>query len=199
MSLVGTAQHFRFRNDNGSETGATWMAPEDTEAILSLTTGENKNFRLRWCFDGAVPPEGDDTEIIFSVSHNGGPPVGIGSTTSPLQGVVSTWITQGEYTTNQLTVPPGDTYQSIQGCTSNVIAQSPGLLFETGIAIECEVAFVAIADALAANDTLDFTWAGFIFGAGEWGQYSGNVRLQIAFGSPFPLLTNSRIPNIGFR
>lgn len=40
---------FRFRNDNGSETTATWMASQDTDASVARET----NFRLRALIDTA--------------------------------------------------------------------------------------------------------------------------------------------------
>jgi len=173
------------------------MAPEDTGAFLSLTPGQNKNFRLRWCF--GCGPESDISSIIFFVSHNGGSPIGIGDSSSYVQGAVSAGLTNGGYTTNQLTVPPGDTYLAVEGCVSMTAPQSTGLTFAPGYAIESEVSLQAIASDLAANDTLDFTWQGFSFGTQQWIQYAGNVRLTVTFGSPFSLLTNSRIPNIASR
>ncbi len=46
---------FRFRNDDGSESGATWKASEDTDA----TANSNENFRLRVQVDtaGDLPSE----------------------------------------------------------------------------------------------------------------------------------------------
>ena len=35
--------YFRFRNDDGSETNATWIAAENTDANIALDT----NFRVR--------------------------------------------------------------------------------------------------------------------------------------------------------
>ena len=174
------------------------MAPLDSGAILNLVPGVNKNFRLRMGFDGAIGSGGDLTDIVFYVSHNGGSPFQITNASSYLQGCVSANITQSQATTNQLPVPGGDTFLSQPGCISIATAQSNGLLFETGQAIEAEIALTAIASQLSSGDTLDFTWAGFVLG-GTYAQIAGNVRLTIQIGAPLALLSATRIPNIGFR
>lgn len=55
VEVVGVSQEqegFRFRNDDGSETTATWLAAQDTNASVALNT----NFRLRTLINATGDP-----------------------------------------------------------------------------------------------------------------------------------------------
>jgi hypothetical protein len=99
---------FRWRNDDGSETTATWAAAQDTNASLALAT----NTRLRVVLDATGDPaptaytlyykkSTDSTWLPVAVGSGGGDPVYVATS--------SNITASGEATTAQLTAPSGKT------------------------------------------------------------------------------------------
>lgn len=88
--------YFRVRNDDGSETTATWVAAENTNASLTLDT----TFRLRFVLDETAG--GSATAgFNFYFSRNGGAYTQI-TTASAARFVTSGNVTDGAATTKQL-------------------------------------------------------------------------------------------------
>jgi hypothetical protein len=105
VSSPAIQEGFRWRNDDGSETTATWIAAQDTAASLALATAA----RLRVLIDTNAPltvtPKlyyrkvGDPTWLPVPVGAGGGDPVYIATSSNITAG--------GEATTAQLAPPAG--------------------------------------------------------------------------------------------
>lgn len=104
----GTAQGLldqdtaRFRNDDGSETTATWVATEGSNASLNVDT----NYRIR-----IQVQETDGTTTTFSpvlrYSHNGGAYTVVSGSSNVVRASASTQFADDATTTAQLTSPGG--------------------------------------------------------------------------------------------
>ena len=96
---------FRWRNDDGSETAATWMAAQDTNTVAGLAQGARLRVTLDAAADATLTPtlyykkSTDSTFIPVPVGSGGGSPVYI----APSSNVAAS----GEVTT-ALLVPPTD-------------------------------------------------------------------------------------------
>jgi hypothetical protein len=99
-----TQTHFRWRNDDGSETTATWAAAEDTNVSIALAT--NTRLRAQVKTTGDAPATAytlyykkstDSVWLPVPVGSGGGDPVYIATS--------SNITASGEPTTAQLTVP----------------------------------------------------------------------------------------------
>lgn len=139
---------FRFRNDDGSETAATWMAAENTDASVPLDT----IFRLRFVLDetaGAADTEGFELEY----RRNGGAWTTASSGGTLLQTTSSTFVTNQEATTRQLTSGTGS-------FSAGQIAEDPnaaGISIGAGNVTEIEWVIRAnSAGGATAGDTIDF-------------------------------------------
>ena len=106
--MAVTQEGFRWRNDDGDEDGATWLAAQDTDAALDV----DGTVRLRMLLDATGDPAsspyalyhkkvGDPTWLPVPVGAGGGDPVYIAPSANITSG--------GEATTAQLTAPAGKT------------------------------------------------------------------------------------------
>jgi hypothetical protein len=91
-----TQSHFRLRNDNGSESSATWIAAVDTNGILTC----NLNFRVRFVVhnsggNGAIVPY-----LYYSLNSGGYSAVSASSTS--IKSIGSLYVSDNTATTNQL-------------------------------------------------------------------------------------------------
>jgi hypothetical protein len=96
---------FRFRNDDGSQTTATWKATQGT-SITGVTTSER--FRVR--YEMQETAGGDTTSITFSLEYmlnDSGTWVAVTTTSNVVRIVSSTGVSNGTATTNQLTLGTG--------------------------------------------------------------------------------------------
>jgi len=59
---------FRFRNDDGSESAATWKASQDTNITLAADTA----FRLRFLLKATGNPDSIDAQAEARVKPSGG-------------------------------------------------------------------------------------------------------------------------------
>ena len=114
VSPVFTAGSWRFKNDNGSETGATWIANERT----NVTLANNAKFRIRHVIaETAGQDIGAWLYFAFWSRVNGGPWYRADSASSsrPLLNVTSPYYSTGYTTTNQLdgTIVPTTFYRSL--------------------------------------------------------------------------------------
>jgi hypothetical protein len=83
-----TQEGFRFRNDDGSETTATWDAAQDTDVTAPL----GANLRLRTLIDtsAADPPATAYTQYYKKSTDSVYIPVNVGSTITPTAPVIET-------------------------------------------------------------------------------------------------------------
>lgn len=89
---------YRWRNDDGSETTATWFANENTSAALSVDT----NYRIRLELENVGTANASPT-FELRYSHNGGAYTLITTSSSVVRAVDSANLTDLAATTNQLT------------------------------------------------------------------------------------------------
>ena len=62
-------EHYRWRNDDGSELTATWKAPVDTKAYAVT----NENIRLRFAVKNIMADGNSSVELQYCVSSTNGP------------------------------------------------------------------------------------------------------------------------------
>jgi len=88
---------FRFRNDDGSETTATWSAVADTNVTISGDT----NFRLRIAIRETAGGAANNVPFDLQYSLNSGA-YALVTTSTPVKVVTSANVTDGTATTQQL-------------------------------------------------------------------------------------------------
>jgi hypothetical protein len=96
---------FRFRNDDGSQTAATWKATQGT-SITGITTAEK--FRVR--YEMQETAGGDTTSVTFSLEYDlnsSGTWTQVTTTSNVVRIVSSTGVSNGTATTNLLTAGTG--------------------------------------------------------------------------------------------
>lgn len=91
---------YRFRNDDGTETTATWKANENTD--LTLLCDSNQTFRLRLELQ-ENSSVGTARSFIIRYSKNGGAYATVTTATTDIKLVASGTVADATSTTNQLT------------------------------------------------------------------------------------------------
>ena len=105
-----TQEGFRWRNDDGSQTAATWLAAQDTNASLTLGNAARLRVAVETSEDLDLTPtlyykkSTDSTWVPVPVGPGGGSPVYV--VTSPYI------VAGGEATTALLTAPAGGTFST---------------------------------------------------------------------------------------
>ena len=157
LARTGTYVHdsFRFRNDDGGETAATWITAQDVN--ITREKGANRVIRLRIQIGQTTTNANSDLTHQYKVrlSRNSGAYADVGAqgATAPVRYFNSTNVTHQEATTEQLageyTFLPGVIDE--QGNTGDIT-------WAGSTRQETELEFVLeIVDAqVAAGDTLDF-------------------------------------------
>lgn len=148
-----TQTRFRFRNDDGSQTAATWKDAENA-SILQVV---NSVFRLRIQVAQTVTNANRDLTKNFKVrfSRNSGvytDVAGIGATTSGVRYAASANVSDGATTTSQLTAGSGT---FLAGRIDNNNATGD-LTFNIQQYTDLEFVLELYGPQLTANDTLDF-------------------------------------------
>jgi hypothetical protein len=150
MAVEFNQTDFRFRNDDGSHTAATWKAAANTNISVNVAGG-NVQLRVR-----LAAREDGTTSATFAanlfMSKNGGAYAQVGSASANVKAVDSANLTDNSTTTQQIS---SATYVSgrvddVDGTTTATasIAQNSGTEFEFMIEL--------ISADLDHNDTLDF-------------------------------------------
>lgn len=159
MGCTTTFQHYRFYNDDGTgtstaaEANCTPAAAQDTGISYTIAqTGVPKIFRVAVdCFDSACGM-GRNVTLRLEYSYNSGADTQITTGTSPIALATSATITNGQATTNRLTLPGGDTFAAgtVQETSSDTAATAY-------LASQCrEWAWVhQIANTVSVGDTID--------------------------------------------
>jgi hypothetical protein len=106
-------KEWRWRNDDGNETSATWKAPQDVAPTLNRCTATGQNMRLRMVMQVNPDPATTDPSlkaiarnISFSTSPTG-PWTLITSSSNTFIFSESAHVADGQTTTNQLTSSGG--------------------------------------------------------------------------------------------
>lgn len=141
-----TQYDFRLRNDDGSETTATWVAAINTNASLNVDT----NYRVRFSIiNGGL---GGWTTKTFNLyySRNGGTYEAIGSG-KPVKFAASVNFAQGDDTTQQLSatgtyITDNNAMCESAGATNSGAASS---FFEVEFCIQIDSNYVDDGDTIA--------------------------------------------------
>lgn len=152
-SVVQTG--FRARNDDGSETTATWKAALNTNWYQPY----GQNFRLRILTERDSLANGWNVQHLLQASYNGGAYFAVTTATSIVKIVSSTYFTDGDDTTQQLgsltwTGDVGDEGM-ISGTTDNTTAT---MFYDLGndMEFEFEVCMQVIEADVSIRDTIAF-------------------------------------------
>lgn len=181
-----TVKHYRFRNDNGSESAATWKGAQDTNIVMVAPLSDTA-VRLRL----VIQDTGFDVTDTYGlkVSKNGGAAANIGAASSNVKGRVSASLTDGGNTTNQLTLDTDNTYETTAGVVNATAAISHNIVQTAGAPgneTELEWSLVLAAADLAPGNTLDFTIYA-VSGVPTVTQFAAsNVRITLDNNQPGP-------------
>lgn len=187
MSLLEfTVKHYRFRNDDGSESTATWKGAIDTPVSVELAEFATALVRLRFVLDDSVVNYTGDLSI--NVSYNGGASYQVGATSAKVVAGVSANLVDAANTTEQLTLPPGDTYTVNPGVVNNTTGLTTTAVSFPSATVATEIEWcLNLVGPFNNGDTLDFTPLGFL-SSGVCTQFPSNVRLTINVPVFSPLL-----------
>lgn len=150
VNCASTQADFRFRNDDGSETSATWQAAVNTNVTGSTVS---KNTRLRIATDITIVTSGANNDNgKWQVSQNSGTYAGpIGTGTSPIKSVTSSNVTDQTATTQQIS---SGSYEA--GCVTATGTCTASQPLSTGTYVENELIFQIVSGSVSNGDTLDF-------------------------------------------
>lgn len=156
MSAMFAQTHtgFRYRNDDGSETGATWIYANDTDGDLNVDT----IYRMRIEMTESGGAATNNVALQWEYNHSAAP--GWNSVTAsaaPIQAVSSaetSWtITDADDTTQQL--GGGGTYETPNAAyTEGGLGGGASLDWGIGTLCETELCFQIPAGQVADNDTI---------------------------------------------
>jgi len=150
MAVAFTQTDFRFRNDDGSESTATWKAAVNTNITVDVTSGDVK-VRVRLAAQEVGTTAATFAANLF-LSKNGGVYAQVGAATSSVKSVDSTNLTDNAATTQQITAFTfvAGRVDDVDGTTTATasIVQNSGTEFEFMVQL--------VAADLANADTLDF-------------------------------------------
>lgn len=111
-SPILNQERFRGRNDDGSESGATWKTTGSNQNWSNGTDTANR-FRVRFVIRESNSRNANNSYILF-YSHNSGTYTNLTTSSNVIRGIVSkntTWtITDGDATTEQLAWAGGGTW-----------------------------------------------------------------------------------------
>lgn len=149
-----TQTHARFRNDDGSETTATWKANEDVSIVVPISALDT-NIRLRIQVDETAGGSSANFVGQLRYSRNGGAYTDVTGTSTVARASASSNFTDEAATTNQLTAPTG-TFLTGAMDEANGAAGTTQVDFAAGQFTEFEWCFQIRSADVARGDTIDF-------------------------------------------
>lgn len=144
-----TQRNFRFRDDDGNETGATWREDEDTNDSIDVDT----NFRLRFLVTSETASWAGKTFNLYYSLNSGSYAAVTGST--PVQFAASGNFSDGDDTTSQMSNSSGQPYVS----DNNGMKQDAGGVTNDGSQddmFEAEWCLLIDSAQVSNGDTIDF-------------------------------------------
>lgn len=150
MAVEFDQTHFRFRNDDGSESAATWKAAANTNINGDVTSG-NLDLRLRLAAQEVGTTAATFTASLM-VSKNGGAYAAVTDVSSNVRAVASANLTDNAATTQQVS-----SYTFVAGRVDDVdgtMTSTASIVQNSGTEFEWMIRLLS-AD-LANGDTLDF-------------------------------------------
>lgn len=137
---------FRLRYDNGSESGATWRAAENTNATINVA----ENFRVRVRFDETASRAWSNQTFTWQYQKNGSGGYASISGSTPVQYSLSDNFANGADCTTQLSGGTGtfvtDNNGMLESSAALVNSGTAGYLFETEICLQLDPAQMANGD-----------------------------------------------------
>lgn len=142
--------HFRFRDDDGSEAGATWHAALDTD-VNDLFDGIN--YRIRISVQALNNP-GQDEDIQFQYSHNEGAWTNITIISDYIRSIASVDVgfNHLDDTTQQITAGGFD---GSDCCSETGICGGTDTDPPQDGHVETELCFLIVGEDLSPGDTID--------------------------------------------
>lgn len=104
---VLSQEHFRIRNDDGSESAASWVVAEDTDATGANALLVDTNYRVRFSIEDTASGVESNVSLQLRYQLNGGGWNNVNATSSVVRSFASTQFTDGADCTAQLTDPTG--------------------------------------------------------------------------------------------
>lgn len=175
-----TQTHARFRNDDGSETTATWSAAEDANA----TIGVDANFRIRLQVDETAGGTLNNFVGVLRYSHNSGAYTAVTGASSVVRASASANFADEAATTNQLTAPTG-TFLTGAMDEADGSAGTTQIDFGAGQFTELEYCVQIVSTDVVNGDTIDFR---VYRGTNALNSYAVTIRATVseAAGSTIP-------------
>lgn len=179
---------YRFRNDDGSETSATWKAARDTPVTQPSATP----FRVRFEVTGS----GVATDWQLMFSRNGGAWTPVTATSATVQSVLSPNVTESQATTQQM----GGSGTFVAGSVTESDGYLGTVTFPTGGICEFECVVQLVAATAVNGDTVTLKLA-----QGNWadlaGGYAQTASLTVgaaqAFSGPVSLTGSGSLTSAG--
>lgn len=145
--------HYRFRYDDGNESGATFLVGEDTPLLWQDKT----IFRLRIQIRNSGSTSQLDVDPEFQCRLNGGSWQNITTSSSIVKAVSSPNVTNGGDCTRQLTVQGGYTYiTNNNGMTTDGVSGGTVLDMTTLTYSETELVFQIVSTDVNDGDLIEF-------------------------------------------
>lgn len=142
---------YRGRNDDGSETSATWKASTNTDYEINPAQSTNHRVRIAVTEGNGVK----DSNVAFRLqySKNGGAWTDVGTATSNVQAAGSTNVSDGTQTTQQITT---NTFAGGELAVGDAVAgDNTAIDFAGGDTAEVEFSIEIIDADVAQADTID--------------------------------------------
>jgi hypothetical protein len=152
-TLDWNQEHFRFRNDDGSESAATWIAAVDTNITNQAA---NVGFRLRIAFATFGKSASWNPRLQFQVNSGTWTDVGAASAGTAVEMVSSTNLTDESATTQQISSGDGNTFAAGKQETAGTGGETS---YSTGLStvLENEYSIQIIpANGVSGGDTINF-------------------------------------------
>jgi hypothetical protein len=150
MAVAFTQTAFRFRNDDGSESTATWKAATNTNINADLTSG-NLDLRVRIAAQEVGTTAATFAASLF-MSRNGGAYAAVTDVTTAVLAVASANLTDNATTTQQISV-----FTFVAGRVDDVngaMTATPSIVQNSGTEFEWMIRLTSAN--LNNGDTLDF-------------------------------------------
>lgn len=167
-----TQTHARFRNDDGSETTATFKANEDANTLMFTDT----NYRIRIQVDETAGGTSANFVGVLRYSHNGGAYTAVSGSSSVVRASASPNVADEAATTAQLTAPTG-TFLTGAFDEADGSAGTTQVDFAAGQYTEFEWCFQVRSADVSPGDTIDFRC---YRGTNALNTYSVTIRATVA-------------------
>lgn len=146
---------YRFRNDDGGETGATWIAGTNTGVTFNVTREGAFRLRLAITETAGAATTGSGTSFQIQYSLNGGTWT-TPTTSTPIQVMASSNVADGDATTQQISSGTFLTGRIDSSTDEAVSGDNTQIDFAGGETTEVEYALFFDSSQLSSGDTVDF-------------------------------------------